>query len=185
MTVSNIKLNPDQAVGATPVPNYRPCCAMVVCSANGQTLSAKRSGVTEHAWQYPQGGIDPGESPRAACLRELNEETGLKPDQVTIIAHAPHWLTYNIPAELRSRKQDEPDKRDNLGQVQAWFLLRLNDDDLDLNALLAQARDDEFTALRWRSPDEALANIVTFKQKVYRYVLQEFRPALAENPLLV
>ncbi|MBF2734809.1 MAG: RNA pyrophosphohydrolase [Betaproteobacteria bacterium AqS2] len=166
-------LDPDLPLAASPRARYRPCCAVVVCRADGHTLSARRAGTRSRAWQYPQGGIQPGETPRAACLRELREETGLSPRQVEAVAHAPRWLAYDIPAALRGATADA-DKRGNKGQIQAWFLLRLTDPGVDLAALLARAPDREFEELRWRRPADALARIVEFKRPVYAAALAAF-----------
>jgi len=122
------------------------------------------------AWQMPQGGIDPGETPAQAALRELYEETGT--DKGVIIAETRDWLSYDLPAPIagtlwRGRYR---------GQRQKWFLIRFegHDSDIDLDRHHA-----EFDAWKWVEPAKLPALIVDFKRPVYVALLDEFREQLA------
>lgn len=144
---------------------YRPCVGLMLFNATGLVFVGKRNDVDGDHWQMPQGGIDAGESPRAAALRELYEEVGT--DKVTILAEHSEWLNYDLPQEL-SRKIWRGRYR---GQSQRWFAMRFTgkDSDIDLDAHHA-----EFSAWRWIGIGELDALAVPFKRGVYRRVIDEF-----------
>ena len=98
---------------------YRPNVAIVLCNSRNQVFWGKR--IKEHAWQFPQGGIKPGETPEQAMYRELQEETGLEPQHVKILGRTREWLHYNVPIHWVKREWRGTYK----GQKQIWFLLRL------------------------------------------------------------
>jgi putative (di)nucleoside polyphosphate hydrolase len=124
---------------------------------------------TPGAWQMPQGGIDAGESPKAAARRELKEEVGT--DKAKIIAESKHWLRYDLPAELH----DVAWGGGYRGQEQKWFAMRFTgqDRDIDLNT-----HHPEFDAWKWVAGADLTALIVPFKRALYEAVLAEFAPLL-------
>ncbi|RME16601.1 MAG: RNA pyrophosphohydrolase [Alphaproteobacteria bacterium] len=133
----------------------------------GQRIDAARLGTGETAWQMPQGGIDPGEEPRTAALRELEEEIGVGPELVRIEAEYPGWLTYDLPIEIVPKIW----KGRYRGQKQRWFLMRfLGSDD----QIVIETAHPEFRRWAWLSPEELIARIVPFKRDVYEQVLAEF-----------
>lgn len=77
---------------------YRPNVGIVICNRQGQVMWARRYG--QHSWQFPQGGINPGESPEQAMYRELFEEVGLSRKDVRILASTRNWLRYKLPKRL-------------------------------------------------------------------------------------
>src|ERR1044072_7975695 len=98
---------------------YRPNVGIVLCNGKDEVFWGKR--VREHSWQFPQGGIKPGETPELAMYRELREEVGLSPHHVRILGRTRDWLRYDVPDQWIKR-----DWRGNYrGQKQIWFLLRL------------------------------------------------------------
>jgi putative (di)nucleoside polyphosphate hydrolase len=119
------------------------------------------------AWQMPQGGVDKGEAPREAVLRELWEETGVTADLVTIEAQSKDWLPYDLPLALSQKLW----KGRYRGQEQMWFLMRFNGKDSDVNI---QTEHPEFSEWRWMGSDELLTSIVPFKRALYSKVLAEF-----------
>ena len=151
---------------------YRPCVGVVLINAQGEIFAGQRIDSPVAAWQMPQGGIDDGEKPRAAALRELWEETGVTADLVEFVAKTDDWVTYDLPPELLGKVWGGKYR----GQRQKWFLFRfLGTDD--------QVRIDsdhpEFSTWRWIGAAEMVASIVPFKRQVYETVVAAFRPHLA------
>lgn len=156
---------------------YRPCVGIMLINRDGLVWVGNRmmadGGAHELTgaaltWQMPQGGIDDGEAPREAALRELKEETGT--DKARIIGETKTWLTYDLPPHLvgialRGKYR---------GQKQKWFAMRFlgTDGDIDI------AADDhqEFSEWAWVPLDELLGLIVPFKRSVYEQLVAEFRP---------
>lgn len=145
---------------------YRSCVGVVLANPQGLVFTGERID-TPGAWQMPQGGIDPGETPGIAALRELEEETGVPPGLVTVEAETPGWIRYDLPPHLLGKVW----KGRFGGQEQKWFLLRFHgaDDDIDITR-----HHKEFARWRWSSPEQLMADIVPFKRDVYQQVMQAF-----------
>ena len=158
-------------VDATLMP-YRPCVGVVMINRDGLIFTGNRKDSHIPAWQMPQGGIDDGEKPRKAALRELWEETGVTEDLVEFLAKSSGWLTYDLPDELIGKVWGGKYR----GQRQKWFLLRyLGQDD----QIRIATEHPEFSAWCWIRADEMVASIVPFKREVYEKVVAAFRPHLA------
>lgn len=152
---------------------YRPCVGVALVNARGQLFAGQRGDASAPAWQMPQGGIDAGEDPRSAALRELEEETGIPPALVEGIAETRDWLRYDLPPALVPKLWGGRYR----GQQQRWFLLRFLGRDDQINLATAHP---EFTAWRWMGATALLDAIVPFKRPVYAQVLRTFRPWLAD-----
>jgi len=146
---------------------YRPCVGLMLLNAAGEVFVGQRLDRDYEAWQMPQGGVDPGEDPRDAALRELEEETGITRDLVKIEAESAGWLPYELPRELVPKLW----KGKYRGQEQKWFLLRFNGTDDQVNI---QTAEPEFREWRWLAAAEMLDGIVPFKRDVYARVVEEF-----------
>ena len=127
---------------------------------------------TPDAWQMPQGGIDEGETPEAAALRELEEETGVSASLVTVENQTSDWIRYDLPDHLLGKVW----KGKYRGQEQKWFLLRFHGQDSDIDIA---RHHKEFARWRWSTADEVLNHIVPFKRHVYEQVIAAFRDSLA------
>jgi putative (di)nucleoside polyphosphate hydrolase len=144
---------------------YRPNVAIVLTNHKNQVFWGKR--VKEHAWQFPQGGIKPGESPEEAMYRELQEETGLHPQHVKILGRTRDWLHYNVPTHWVKREW----RGTYRGQKQIWFLLRLVGRDSDIS--LRASGHPEFDAWRWHNYWVPLESVIDFKRDVYQLGLEQ------------
>jgi putative (di)nucleoside polyphosphate hydrolase len=129
----------------------------------------ERRGPLFAAWQMPQGGIDRGETPRAAAWRELEEEVGT--DRAKLIAESRHWLSYDLPPALRPARWNQRYR----GQSQRWFAFRFTGKDADIDH---GAHEPEIDRWRWASASEVLEQNVDIKRPVYEAVLAEFAPLL-------
>lgn len=151
---------------------YRPCVGVMMINRAGRIFAGRRRDSEIPAWQMPQGGIDDGEKPRQAALRELWEETGVGPDLVEFVAKAHHWLTYDLPPELVGKIWGGRYR----GQKQKWFLFRFLGEDRQIDIATAHP---EFSEWKWVTAEEMLAAIVPFKRQVYGRVVDAFRGYLA------
>jgi len=152
---------------------YRRGVGVMLVNARNQVFVGKRSDITGESWQMPQGGIDPGEEPRQAALRELAEETGV--EQAEIIAETEDWLSYELPAELVGRVWGGGYR----GQTQKWFLARFTGDDADIEL---DGAEPEFSAWKWLPVAELVETIVPFKRRLYETLVARFRPLMGPGP---
>lgn len=148
---------------------YRRGVGIVLINTAGLVFAGQRLNMPG-AWQMPQGGIDPGETPRAAALRELEEEVGT--DKAVILAEMAEWQRYDLPDELigvvwRGRYR---------GQEQKWYAMRFTGTDADINV---RAHDPEFDRWTWLRAEDLAAGIIAFKRDLYRAVVAEFAHLLA------
>jgi len=151
---------------------YRANVGIVIINSRGQVFWARRFG--QHSWQYPQGGVDEGETAEQTMFRELYEEVGLKPEHVKIVASTKHWLKYKLPK--RYIRHDS--KPVCIGQKQKWFLLKLTAPESSVDLL--SSSHPEFDDWRWVNYWYPVRQVVSFKRDVYRKVMKEFAsPALA------
>jgi putative (di)nucleoside polyphosphate hydrolase len=147
---------------------FRANVGIVLMNNDGHVFWGKRA--NQNAWQFPQGGIKPMETPQQAMLRELNEEVGLSAHQVEILGRTRDWLTYRLPKSL-IRYHSKPLC---IGQKQIWFLLRLTESDAAIN--LNSANRPEFDCWKWVEFDYPVQQVIEFKREVYQKALTELKP---------
>lgn len=147
---------------------FRANVGIMLANARGEVLWARRVG--QDAWQFPQGGIQQGESPQQALFRELEEEIGLTAKDVEIIATTRGWLRYRLPQRLLRRDS----KPLCIGQKQKWFLLKMLSDDSEVR--FDNDHKPEFDHWRWVSYWYPLGQVIPFKREVYRRALKELAP---------
>ncbi len=154
---------------------FRPNVGIILLNARNDVFWGKR--IREHSWQFPQGGIQYGETPIQAMYRELYEETGLKPEHVKVLGRTRDWLRYEVPDRYIKR-----DARGHYrGQKQIWFLLRMVGRDCDI--CLRATGQPEFDAWRWHQywvPREA---VIEFKREVYQLALTELSRFVHHLPI--
>ncbi|KAK4756111.1 hypothetical protein SAY87_009868 [Trapa incisa] len=158
----------------SPPEGYRRNVGICLINSSKKIFAASRLDIPE-AWQMPQGGIDDGEDPKDAVIRELREETGVSSAQ--IIAEAPLWLTYDFPPAVREKLKVQWGT-DWKGQAQKWFLLRFTGEDKEVNLLGDGTEKAEFGEWAWISPEKIIELAVDFKKPVYKEVLDAFAPHL-------
>ena len=154
---------------------YRPCVGIALFNTDGRVWVGRRSDEEAagegdgHWWQMPQGGLDKGEDPYEAALRELYEETSIR--SVSLIREAPDWLTYDLPPELVATSW----KGRYRGQKQKWFALRFEGDESEIDVLdPGDGNKPEFSDWRWEKLARLPELIVPFKRGVYEQVATVF-----------
>ena len=145
---------------------YRPCVGIMLISWDNLVLVAQRIDQVAEAWQMPQGGVNEGETPRQAALRELKEEIGT--DRAKIIAETEEWVRYDLPRDLADKVWNGRFR----GQTQKWFAMRFLGNDSDIN--LATAKP-EFIEWKWTPLNSLIDVAVSFKRDNYAQVVAEFR----------
>jgi putative (di)nucleoside polyphosphate hydrolase len=154
---------------------YRPCVGMMVFNKKGRVFIGRRIDGPEHvddthAWQMPQGGVDPKEDPWPAALRELYEETNIT--SVEKLAESIEWYSYDIPREIAGKAW----KGKYRGQTQKWYALRLTGKESEIDVKNpAGGHEPEFVEWRWEKIERLPELVVPFKRKVYEQVVDEFR----------
>jgi putative (di)nucleoside polyphosphate hydrolase len=144
---------------------YRQGVGLMIINKYNQVFVGNRIGFKYSAWQMPQGGIDLGETPSRAALREMREEIGSS--NATIIAETTNWYSYNIPPNLVPKFWCGK----YCGQRQKWFLIRFHGEDSDINL---DSHVPEFCEWQWVDIDKLSNIIVSFKRNLYKAVIKEF-----------
>jgi putative (di)nucleoside polyphosphate hydrolase len=153
---------------------YRPCAGLLVLNHSGRAFIGRRIDGPEHTdathvWQLPQGGIDPGEDPWPAALRELREETSIM--SVEKLGEIADWLNYDIPAAVAGHAWSGRYR----GQTQKWFALRFTGDESEINITTPPGgHAPEFVEWHWEEMHRLPDLVVPFKRPVYERVVAEF-----------
>ena len=150
---------------------FRPNVGIILANSQGQVLWARSIG--QNSWQFPQGGINEGETPEQAMFREVEEEIGITANDIEVIAVTRGWLRYKLPRRM-IRYNSLPVC---IGQKQKWYLLKLKSSDevIDISATDAP----EFDGWRWVSYWYPLGQVISFKREVYRKAMKELSPKLS------
>ncbi|MCC6466958.1 MAG: RNA pyrophosphohydrolase [Alphaproteobacteria bacterium] len=148
---------------------YRDCVGCALFDRRGLVFAGKRVDDDGGHWQMPQGGIDKGETPRAAALRELHEEVGT--DRAEVIGEIDRWLGYDLPPDIADRVWGGRYR----GQRQRWFALRFtgNDRDIVLHGS-GPNHHPEFAEWRWMKLGALAAAAIAFKRDIYVQVAADF-----------
>ena len=154
---------------------YRPCVGIMLLTRDGRVFVGRRNDTPGDHWQMPQGGIDQGETPRQAALRELEEETGTA--KAEIISESREWHTYDLPADVILKLWGGRFR----GQIQKWFVLRFLGEDSDIDLA---TKHQEFSAWKWTEIDQLPALITPFKRPVYERLVVEFRHLVSDTKSL-
>ena len=148
--------------------NYRLNVGLIIVNTYGKVLICKRK--NSNQWQFPQGGIDEGESPIEAAKREIFEEVGIKPSKIKVLGKIKDWVKYEIPKELAKKSFK---KKGIVGQKQKWFIFKIKS---EACITFVNDPDNEFDDFAWVSYWRPIALIISFKKEVYRNVLAELLP---------
>lgn len=158
-----------------PHSGYRPCVGILLLNEAGCVWIGKRRQKTgkpalDYAWQMPQGGIDPGEAPRDAAVRELYEETNIR--SIRFLAETADWRCYDIPEDVRKKSWNGVYK----GQTQKWFVFRFtgNESEINIHTPANGAHKPEFDDWRWEDLAVVPSLIVPFKRALYDGLVEEF-----------
>ncbi|XP_030488593.2 nudix hydrolase 26, chloroplastic [Cannabis sativa] len=157
-----------------PPEGYRRNVGICLINDSKKIFAASRLDIPD-SWQMPQGGVDEGEDPRSAAIRELREETGVS--SAEILAEVPHWLTYDFPPKVREKLRHQWGG-DWKGQAQKWFLFKFTGKDEEINLLGDGTEKAEFGEWSWLSAEQTIDLAVDFKKPVYKEVLSFFAPYL-------
>ena len=154
---------------------YRPCAGLFVVNHEGRAFIGRRADGPEHidethVWQLPQGGIDKGEDPWPAALRELYEETSIR--SIEKLGEIEDWLTYDIPRDILKQAWNGKYR----GQTQKWYALRFTGDESEIDIVHPGGghHKPEFIAWRWEPAENLPDLVVPFKRKIYERVVDEF-----------
>jgi len=150
--------------------DYRAGVGIILINSDKKVFVAKRLDMISENWQMPQGGIDDGETPQVAAMREMQEEIGT--NNATIIAESKDWYYYDLPSELVAKVWKGRYK----GQKQKWFVMDFQGSDADINIDTAHP---EFSEWKWIEPKDLPDIIVPFKRKLYQDLLEEFKQCLS------
>ena len=154
---------------------YRPCVGIMIINRDGRVWMGLRADAPGDAegpgdwWQMPQGGIDKGEEPEAAALRELYEETGIK--SAEILGRTDGWLLYDLPKEIQANAWGGRYK----GQKQVWYAIRFTgaDGEINIDPPAGLDHDKEFDDWQWTPIDQVVDRVVSFKKDVYSQVVEQ------------
>ncbi|QIK95489.1 RNA pyrophosphohydrolase [Sphingomonas sp. HDW15A] len=150
---------------------YRRGVGVMLINDRKEVWVGRRIDNTDEAWQMPQGGIDKGEQPWPAALREVEEETGIRPHLIEQLSCHPQRLRYRLPEELIGVIWKEK----WVGQEQDWFLARFlgTDDDVNIGT-----KTPEFSHWKWIEATHLPDIIVPFKRDLYRRLVEDFAPLM-------
>lgn len=162
--------NHDAASSNIDTDGYRPNVGMVICDQRGRVFWARRAG--QSGWQFPQGGVNPGEDPVQAMYRELHEEVGLTADHIELLGQTGDWLKYRLPARYRRQGPGA----ECIGQKQRWFLLRFAGDAAQIS--FDHHENPEFDRWRWVDYWYPVNHVIYFKRHVYKRALKELKSFL-------